>query len=73
MNLSNLIQWSLGVVLGMAAIHHLDDFHKGIIKAQAKLIYESRTSSWGSSNFLKGTNAKAINERKGGISRNQNN
>lgn len=52
MNFTNLIVWAFGMVALLAARGHLDDIHKGILKAQAKLIYESRTTTWGTPKFL---------------------
>ncbi|MDD3021734.1 MAG: hypothetical protein PHX61_12275 [Alphaproteobacteria bacterium] len=53
MNLQNLVAWSLGVIISLAGVHHTDDIHRGILKAQAKIIYESRTETWGSPKFFK--------------------
>lgn len=51
MNLDNLIKWATGVVLAAAVAGHLGDLQLWIWKAQAKLLYESRTSTWGSPRF----------------------
>lgn len=53
MNLSNLFSWITGVIIFMALTGNLDGFHKCVIKSQAKLVYESRASNWGSPRFLK--------------------
>lgn len=53
MNLSNLIFWSIGIISTWTGVYHIDDIHRGILKAQAKLIYESRTETWGSPKLLK--------------------
>lgn len=52
MSLSNLIFWSAGIVVTWAGVYHIDDIHQEILKAQVKLIYESRTETWGSPNFF---------------------
>lgn len=52
MNLTELIKWSVGVILGLTAVYSIDDVHHSILKAQAKLLYESRTATWGSPQFL---------------------
>ncbi len=48
MSLNNLIQWCVGVITAWSAVEHIDDIHRGILKTQAVLLYESRASSWGS-------------------------
>ncbi len=53
MNLGNLFSWIAGVVLMIALTGNLDTFHKWVIRSQAKLVYESRASNWGSPRFLK--------------------
>lgn len=53
MNLSNLFSWITGFVIVIALTGNLDTFHKWVIKSQAKLVYESRASNWGSARFLK--------------------
>ncbi|AHI06564.1 hypothetical protein BDW_10320 [Bdellovibrio bacteriovorus W] len=59
MNLSNLIFWSAAMISAWAGVYHIDDIHSVILKAQAKIIYESRTETWGSPKFLsKGSSLK---------------
>lgn len=53
MNLNSLIQWCVGIVVAWSAFSHIDEIHRGILKAQAVLIYESRASTWGSPKFLR--------------------
>ncbi len=53
MNLTNLILWSFAIVSMWAVGSHVDDIHTAILNAQAKLIYESRSETWGSPKFLK--------------------
>ncbi|WP_415062650.1 hypothetical protein [Bdellovibrio sp.] len=52
MNLTNLILWSTGIITALAGVHNIDFIHRTILKAQAQLIYESRTETWGSPKFL---------------------
>ena len=65
MNLANLIKWSMGIVLSLATVTHIDDIHQRILKIQARLIYESRASSWGSPSFFAKTNYEM--ERRGKV------
>lgn len=53
MNLDKLFAWVMGVVLVFAATGRLDVLQNWIWRAQAKVIYESRTSTWGSPRFFK--------------------
>ncbi len=48
MNFTNIILWSFTFVSMWAVGNHVDDIHTAILKAQARLIYESRTETWGS-------------------------
>ena len=52
MNLDKLVTWITGVVLMFAACGQLDTLQLWIWKAQAKVVYESRTSTWGSPRFF---------------------
>lgn len=52
MNFTDLIKWSVGVILTWSAVNHVAEIQKQILKAQAYLIYESRTEKWGTPNFL---------------------
>lgn len=56
MNLDKLFIWIAGLVLAIAASGQLDTFQAWVWKAQAKVIYESRTSTWGSPRFFKQQN-----------------
>lgn len=58
MNLTNLIFWSVTIITGLAGAYNVDTIQMAIWKAQAKLVYESRTETWGSPNFLKNRNVK---------------
>jgi len=53
MNLGNLIFWSAGVITALAGIYNIDSIQRAIYKAQARIIYESRTETWGSPKFFK--------------------
>lgn len=52
MNLDKLFTWITGVVIAFAVTGNLDVLQKWIWRAQAKVIYESRTSTWGTPRFF---------------------
>ena len=52
MNLDKLLAWIVGVVIVFAAAGKLDVLQAWVWRAQAKVIYESRTSTWGSPRFF---------------------
>lgn len=52
MNLDKLFTWIVGVVIAFAMTGNLDTLQRWILRAQAKVIYESRTSTWGSPRFF---------------------
>ena len=52
MNLDKLITIAAGVVLALSLTVNLDKIQTLIWRAQAKLIYESRTETWGSPRFF---------------------
>lgn len=52
MNLDKLFAWIIGIVAAYTISGHLNDLQAWIIKAQAKVIYESRTETWGSPKVL---------------------
>ncbi|GEM_PF-809574 len=52
MNLDKLIAIAAGVVLALSITMNLDKVQTLIWRAQAKLIYESRTETWGSPRFF---------------------
>ncbi len=52
MNLDKLISIAATVVIGAAAIGRLDALQRWIWIAQAKVVYESRSSNWGSPKFF---------------------
>ena len=53
MNFETLIGWALSLILAWSTISNLDSIHRTILQAQSKLIYESRTETWGSPRFLR--------------------
>jgi len=52
MNLEKLMTWLVGVVIAFSVTGKLDILQTLIWKAQAKVIYESRSSNWGSPRFF---------------------
>ncbi len=52
MNLEKLFIWITGIVIAFASTGQLDTLQAWIWKAQAKVIYESRSSNWGSPRFF---------------------
>jgi hypothetical protein len=58
MNFDNLIALAASVVIGAAAIGRLDALQMWIWSAQARVAYESRSSSWGSPRFFYGSSTK---------------
>ena len=53
MNLDKLMAWVVTVVLLYATTGNIDQLQKWVRKAQAKAIYEFRSSTWGSPRFFK--------------------
>lgn len=47
MNLGKLTDFAIGVVMFAAVLGNLDRLQIWVIKAQAQLLYESRTETWG--------------------------
>lgn len=52
MNLEKIFVWAIGVVMAFSAMGNLDVLQTWIWRGQAKLIYESRTETWGSPRFF---------------------
>ena len=52
MNLSNLIFWAVVMITGLLGTYNINSLQKAIWRAQAQLVYESRTATWGSPKFL---------------------
>lgn len=48
MNLDKLFAWIVGVVIAFASTDQLDVLQSWIWRAQARVLYESRTATWGS-------------------------
>lgn len=53
MGLENLTKFAVSVVVTAALLGNLDKLQIWIIKSQAKLLYESRSSAWGSPSIFK--------------------
>lgn len=60
MNLEKLFSWIAGIVIAFAVMGKIDVLQAWIWKAQAKLVYESRTSTWGSPRFFPQTSKTEI-------------
>lgn len=58
MNLDKLFAWIVGIVIAYSVAGKIDVFQAWVWKAQAKIIYESRSTSWGSPRFFKQTDKK---------------
>lgn len=52
MNLDKLITISVAVVLALLVTMNISEIQTWIWRSQAKLIYESRTETWGSPRFF---------------------
>lgn len=52
MNLDKLIAISIAAVIFLSVTMNLNELQTWIWRAQAKLIYESRTETWGSPRFF---------------------
>jgi len=52
MNLDKLFTWIAGIVMAFAVMGKLDVLQTWIWRAQAKPVYQSRTSTWGSPRFF---------------------
>jgi hypothetical protein len=53
MSLTNLIFWSASIITALAGVHNIYSIQRTIWKAQARIVYESRTETWGSPKFLR--------------------
>lgn len=53
MNFEKLFNWIIGIVVSYALAGQLTDLNKWVYRAQAKLIYDSRASNWGSPRFFR--------------------
>lgn len=63
MNLDKLFSWIAGVVIAFAIVGKLDVLQVWIWRAQAKVVYESRTSTWGISRFFSETHQIKIQKQ----------
>jgi hypothetical protein len=63
MNLSNLIFWSATFIIGLTGVYNIEGIQRAVWRAQARLLYESRTETWGSPQFLK-MNEKSSSSKK---------
>jgi len=52
MNFDKLYAWALGIVIAAAAVGQLDTLQAWIWRAQARVLHESRTTTWGSPRFF---------------------
>lgn len=52
MNLDKLFTWIAGIVIAFAVMGKIDVLQAWIWRAQAKVVYQSRTSTWGSPRFF---------------------
>ncbi len=64
MNLEKLFIWITGIVLAYASTGQLDTLQAWIWNAQAKVIYESRSSQWGSPRFFPSTAQKSKKSKR---------
>jgi hypothetical protein len=71
MNFDKLYTWAIGVVLAFATVGKLDTLQMWIWRAQAHVIHESRTSTWGSPRFFPDKKFVIDNQTKGGHTKNQ--
>lgn len=53
MNFSNLIFWAVTVITGLLGAYKIGAIQRMVWRAQAKVIYESRTATWGTPKMLK--------------------
>ena len=64
MNLDKLFSWIVGIVIACAAVGQLDALQNWVMRAQARVIYESRSSTWGSPRFFVGSLPAATTKKK---------
>lgn len=60
MNLDKLFSWIAGIVIAFAVVGKLDVLQMWIWRAQARVVYESRTSTWGSPRFFPANKASPL-------------
>lgn len=64
MNFTNLVLWSASIITALSGAYNIDSIQRGVLKAQAKLVYESRTETWGSPKFLENEGGQRIHGKK---------
>ena len=64
MNLEKLFTCIIGVVIAFSAAGQLDVLQAWVWRAQAKVNYESRTSTWGSPRFFKEKSGEPVKHKK---------
>jgi hypothetical protein len=72
MNFDKLTDFAIATVLTAALFGNLPRFQKWVWQAEAQVLYASRTSIWGSPNYLKNYKLtvkpnKTTNQAKGGL------
>ena len=60
MNFDNLYAWVAGIVIAFAATGRVDTLQTWVWKAQAHVLYESRTSTWGHHDFFRWNNEPGV-------------
>lgn len=63
MSFDKLTDFAITIVLAAALAGNLDSFTKWVYVARAKLLYESRTETWGRPNFFEGHTIKYSHSR----------
>lgn len=53
MNLDKLFEWVVVIVMAFALTGNVDTLTRWVYRAQAKVVYESRASNWGTPSILK--------------------
>jgi hypothetical protein len=56
MYFDKIYAWALGVVIAAAVVGQLDNLKAWIWRAQARVLYESRTATWGTPRFFPAAN-----------------
>lgn len=64
MNLDKLFSWIAGIVIAFAVVGNLDVLQAWIWRAQAEVVYQSRTSTWGSPRFFPTKKTTPITPKK---------
>lgn len=65
MNLDKFFSWIAGIVIAFAVVGKLDVLQMWIWRTQARVVYESRTSTWGSPRFFTANETlRSVSSRK---------